>query len=356
MVHRLGLLISVVPLALLLVYGPVPLAAASATPSYAVTNLGLPPDADPTDSSMAYGMNNRGQVVGLVRSVQLVAGQPGPRRITHGFLWNQATGSMVDLQVLIGGDNSEAHAINAIGQIVGDADGQAFVWDARSGVRQLGSLPGGFGASATAINNSVQIVGDSNGHAFLWDEHIGMRDLGTVPGCSTSAATAINDPGLVSGIDYESGVPHAFLWDQTKGMRDLGVLPGTDESSAMGMNNRGEVVGFASTGFGARPFLWTPAGGIQALAGTLPVNSFAYAVAINDSAQVVGWSIPAGAPQYAALYDSAGNLKNLNTLIGPGSPWFVSEARAINQQGSIGGTGYTSEPGAGLRALLLTPT
>src|SRR5690349_14791509 len=104
MVHRIALLISVVPLALMLVCGPIPLAAASATQSYAVTSLGLPPNADPADSSIAHGINNRGQVVGLVRSVRFVEGQPGSRRITHAFVWNQATG-MVDLATALGSDN-----------------------------------------------------------------------------------------------------------------------------------------------------------------------------------------------------------------------------------------------------------
>src|SRR5205085_7016788 len=141
---------------------------------------GLPPNADPTDSSIAFGINNRGQVVGLVRGTRFDAGQPGFRQTTHAFVWNQATG-MIDLGALLGADNSEAHAINELGQIVGNAAGQAFLWDERSGMRQLGSLPGGSGATATAINNTGQIVGDSNGHAFLWDEHTGMRDLGTLP-------------------------------------------------------------------------------------------------------------------------------------------------------------------------------
>jgi probable HAF family extracellular repeat protein len=116
---------------------------------------------------------------------------------------------MVDLGTL-GGDFSEAVAVNAHGQVVGtgstpSGDNQAFLWAAGSGMVSLGTL-GGTSSEARAINDQGQVVGLSttasgDWHAFLWTENEGMKDLGTLSG-NSSFATAINNRGQIIG---ESG-------------------------------------------------------------------------------------------------------------------------------------------------------
>ena len=77
----------------------------------------------------------------------------------------------------LGGNYSEALAINDRGQVVGrsttaSGDWNAFLWTAKGGMVDLGTLGGNYGL-AHAINNQGQIIGDSRNaanatHATLW--------------------------------------------------------------------------------------------------------------------------------------------------------------------------------------------
>jgi probable HAF family extracellular repeat protein len=94
-------------------------------------------------------------------------------------LWNRA-GVAQDLGILAGGSWSTAFAINVLGTVVGNGDcagsgSHAFVWSARSGMRDLNALiPANSGwelQGAVAINVAGQIVGvgtvNGTQHAFL---------------------------------------------------------------------------------------------------------------------------------------------------------------------------------------------
>jgi probable HAF family extracellular repeat protein len=84
---------------------------------------------------------------------------------------------MQDLGTL-GGDSSAAYGINARGQVVGystTAGGppHAFLWEARTGMHDLGTI-GGFYSAAFGINARGQIVGFNttaagDWHAVLWE-------------------------------------------------------------------------------------------------------------------------------------------------------------------------------------------
>lgn len=186
-----------------------------------------------------HGLNNRGQVIGQ----SSVAADPAacftgndPQNC-HPFLWNGE--KLIDLFTdTVGGNPISANAINDAGEVVGQAvfSNQffhAYLW--RNGVAtDLGTLPGDCFSEAVAINARGQVVGQSlscdfltsgRGSVFLW-ENGSIIDLNEfVPlgsGVQLAEAVAINDRGVIGGLDLPpscTGVPvgndtecgHAFL-------------------------------------------------------------------------------------------------------------------------------------------------
>jgi len=165
--------------------------------------------------SWTRGINNFGQVVGGSQIDSSSATR-------HAFLWTERSG-MIDLGHL-GGDESDAYAINNPGQVVGWTDigrpgghfNRAFLWQAGTGMSDLGSLDGGI-SQAHAINDNGLIAGWSTfgsvHHAVVWQPGVGIRDLGTAGDGGSSEAHAINMAMQVVGEStLPSGETHAFLW------------------------------------------------------------------------------------------------------------------------------------------------
>jgi probable HAF family extracellular repeat protein len=102
-----------------------------------------------------HAINLRGQVVGAAVTDIFGGG--------HGFLWEN--GQMIDLSPL-----TVAYGINDRGQVVGQANGHATLWqDGR--LIDLGALGGS--SVARGINNYGEVVGNSvtlsgQTHALLW--------------------------------------------------------------------------------------------------------------------------------------------------------------------------------------------
>jgi probable HAF family extracellular repeat protein len=187
------------------------------------------------NESEALAINRVSQVAGHSR----VRSEP----VKHAFCVAEP-GRMIDLGTL-GGATSVAHALNDAGDVVGVAEtgaGQAhaFLWTAADGMRDLSSREGGIAGAASValgINNRREIVGGS-GHAFLWTERTGSVDLGTLGG-RTSCANDVNDGGYIVGVSQTGerdrrGHPatHAFLRLPDGTMLDLGTLGGDHSSAA----------------------------------------------------------------------------------------------------------------------------
>jgi probable HAF family extracellular repeat protein len=162
-----------------------------------------------------FGLNNRGQVVGVLAL-------PGDT-VFHPFLWDN--GTLTDLGTF-GGPYGQANWINGAGETVGYAlypdnfTVRAALWT-NGQIHDLGTLPGQGCSAANAINSNGQIIGLSfpcnvfTPSAVLW-EHGSIVDLNTlVPsnsGLHLEGAHAINDRGEIEcGGVLPNGDSHAVL-------------------------------------------------------------------------------------------------------------------------------------------------
>ena len=171
-------------------------------------------------------------------------------------------------------------------------------------------------------------------------------DLGTLkdlPGRTDSGPTSLNRNGAVAGANVTNGTYRAMIYNGV--WRDLGTLGG-NESLAGGINDSNWVVGCSQiTTGGTNAFAWSMAisngvpGNPQMLdLGTLggPVSE---AFAINDSAQITGYSDVAARPspqQHAFLY-SAGSMRDIGASLTrlPNSFGYT-----INAAGQVAGVAY----------------
>jgi len=296
--------------------------------------------------SQAKAVNRRGQVVGTSRD--------GLGR-TRAFLWQEDLG-IVDLQPLTG-VNTSANDINDNGEIVGGGDtgfGDFHAYFLSAGTSfDLGTL-GGNESEALAVNGRGQVAGHSRSggagaapkHAFVIAEPGTMIDLGSLGG-ATSVAHDLNDRGDAVGLaETKTGAPRAFVWTATDGMRDLETLGAA--SMALGINDRTEVVGGSG-----HAFLWTARGGMVDL-GTLGGRT-SCANAINEAGCIVGASQTGetdarGLPvTHAFLRTPEGGMLDLGTLGGAHS---AAVALTDEEGGTLWITGHSHDASGRMRAVL----
>ena len=185
-------------------------------------DLGTLPPEEPEDNTTeaAYGINNRGEIVGS-------SGSFGPIFMS-GLQF--ARGVIIDNQGQRQWTKNNAsfipYAVNDAGEIVGLNGCRGFFY-ANGKLIALGTLskvPEGNRSLARGINQQGQVVGWSTApgktnsgalstHAFLWQRGANagrMRDLGTLPGCISSYAYGINRRGRSDRLGRRSNRPH--LW------------------------------------------------------------------------------------------------------------------------------------------------
>ena len=318
---------------------------------YGIADLGVVSGVDDRDGAMA--LNARGQVVG-----------------GNGHAFLSTYGKTLDLGALppsgdpMDGSDGVAYGINNRGVIVGCSGGFNAVFGTglaneraftagNGGLRELTKNPGLM--IPYAINDSGQIAGVDQFRGFFFSRNtlIALGTFSHVPNGNRSTARSLNAKGQVVGWSTVGTLPvakfgqlatHAFLW-QRRGksgrMRDLGTLPGWVSSYAYKINQQSEIVGSVSDAGGDTDgferasrtvaFLWR--GGKMTSLGTLPGSKNSEAFGINDSTAVVGTS------DARAFLWTRGRMLDLNACLPTASGWTLEEARAINNKGQIVGSG-----------------
>lgn len=181
------------------------------------------PDGDDDPDGVAFGINDKGQVVGATGTCSAFNATSNQTYLQgqHLVLWEHGTAT--DLG-------------------------------------NLGGIASGGGNIALTINNRGVVTGlsgtpDGSFHGFLWTHEKGMQDVGTISGDVASVALSSNTAGTIVGISFDPSFnPRAFI--VVNGVpTDLNSLVGKSNTlelvDACSINDRGEIVGFAIDASGA---------------------------------------------------------------------------------------------------------
>jgi hypothetical protein len=359
---------------------------------------GLGFDANGHYNSFAYATNGTGTIVGNASMYNSSQQERGNRPVR----WDPGSTTAVELESLgtdaSGWSFNQAVAVNSSGMIAGHGskytDGMDRGWrvmrwaPGSTAVTELGTLGTNNSGStynyAMRMNDAGTIVGRGakwvdgsmcGFRAIRWDADntaaIELGNLGLSSYGSTDAKTTdINNSGTIVGEAslYDSGDylgVRAVRWDAGgTTATDLGCL-GTDgsgmgTSTAMTINDAGIIAGTSAkydpTGAsrGTRAVRWDAGSTDPIELAVLDENSDGQGSAtvndINSDGYIVGSSMtytedyPA-LRNHAVMWTPDDVLVDLNSLLDPDSPWVLSWAAAISDDGWITGIGYYDADG-----------
>lgn len=252
--------------------------------------------------------------------------------------WGRITGLSADGNVFAGT------------RVDDDGTQHAFVWE-NGRLRQIGwgsetsGMALGISADGRVVVGCSQPAPSSPGHAFLWNCRSGMKDLGTLDDGDTVADLASADGSVVAGWALmPDGSTRAFRWTRQRGMRPL-ETPGVGNFAASFTSADGDVlvgggqwIGDASAGDVAVwcPFRWTAARGLENLGSLAGGDSFANAIS-SDGSLVVGASYDAAYSSYPFIWDRDHGMQELNGLLsGLGADmtgWALTSVEAVARRG-----------------------
>lgn len=317
---------------------------ASADVNYVVTDL----DTLGGNYSYAYGINDKGQVVG--KSNAIYQGK------CYAFVYSN--GTMTNLGTMDGFSSSTALGINNSGQIVGSVSthstSQAFLYEQGTMIN-IGQLTDDNTNQANAINDKGQVViGDSCAYLYY---NGSISELPSPKGYPINeSANDINNNGTIVAEAFDFKGDLRFYY--TSYIYNNGSTTSFDNplgysanrySTFSAINNKGQAVGYANDNKGyAHAFVYSNGmiTELEKFAGSESVAND-----INDKGQIVG-RVKYGSGR-AFLCDSSGSMKNLNDLIDSSSGWTLETATAINNLGQI--VGYGENFAGKTHAYLLTP-
>lgn len=292
-----------------------------------VTNVYVIPDSFNPIPYPYFGpvrINNSNQIIGAVP----VAKQHKFKEF-QGFLWQDG--------VFQGLGTGVVEDINDFGDYIGSVTGAVLQAVAPS-------------LNPHAINNAGQVVGEMDDHAFLWDSN-GMVPFPTDSSVSRSIAYAVNNFGVATGTASINGgkyVPFLFTSDASMA---IGPTTNTSWSRGVAINDAGHValVVMHTNGSSRRLCTYLYRDGeltqLRSIRGLRHVR----ATAMNNSDEIIGYAgrtardhFSTSRPRAFLMTVSAGFLysngeqHNLDRLLTKSSRgWHVSEPLDINDSGSI---------------------
>ena len=306
-------------------------------PAYAVRDIGTLPG---WSTSFGMAINEQGQVAGYASRNSTADG----RAFRFNGILDGST--LADLGAA-SGTASYAYGINSAGEVTGSViEGgvlpQAFVY--RNGTfTKLGFAQVGNRSEGRAINGPGQIVGFGNitandtNRALIYTNGV----WGVLPSLIANGvgeAFGINDAGQIAGRGVTNGVLRAVLY--TAGSRLVAPLTGGAVNNyANAINSAGAIAGAMTISGSPQAFRWEQGQNPVLLGGFIP-NGYSVAYGINNFRQTVGAANNAAGTR--AFLHSAEQLYDMNDLLPPDSQWQLDEARAINSDGWITGTGRTN--------------
>lgn len=308
-----------------------------------------------SSQSVAYDLSENGEVTGYARDAS-----------NHLVPILYADGGSTLLPGL-GGTVAGGRGVDALGHVCGGSylpggtTLEPFYWNGNS-TTQLALLSGGTTGEATDMNENGRAVGYSNNtagasRAVYWDQGGAPHDIGLLPNGYAAKAVAVNSLGWILGqctvFNTNEGSDHVFVWrdgvfqDYTQGEYGTHI--------PLGWNDAGRIVGY-DQGFSGGLFYKFPfvieANGTRQGLPLLSGYPCGWATDVNNDEVTVGYSgWPWSGSNEAVIYQG-GEIRSLNSLLVPGSGWFLTRAYAINNTGEIVGEGIF---GGATHAFLLRP-
>jgi probable HAF family extracellular repeat protein len=251
-------------------------------------------------------------------------------------------------------------------------------------------LPGGHNSQVYFANSGGEMVGLSETgqadscaspfqqfrfQAVKWAPNGRATRLDPLRDDTVSFALAMNESGQAVGASGQCSnvfpplfgphAPHAVFWDSDGSATDLGTpKDGIGDNVAAGINNWGDVVmnavmtgGTSSSLPPFRAFVWNRSTRVLKPLHTLSADAVQTVTpccnVINDSGQIVGFSVDTAGPPQAILWQNADAMPvTLDSLV-QDSDWTVLIATGINRFGEI--AGWASYRGGDAHAVVLSP-
>ena len=299
-------------------------------PEYLLTDLG---------PGAAWAINNHGVAVGDGPGAAFLHDGQSRTNLVFDWWYGPSNPDFTDRSTA-----ATAHGINDHGVITGTFTvwprlEHVYRWEGSGRAAAFYPYP-----TASSVNSAGHVIGGST--LFLPDWTVVALN---------ATGLDLNDGGTVVGQDSEFRAvvrPPGGVFERL----DLGGLaPPGSVSSASTINSAGQIAGvvesIASNGYGTyRLFVWS--GGVVTEIGRSDTAHLTRAGAwgINNVGVVVGRIVATGDVPHAFRW-KGGRLDDLNTLV-EAEGWTLSEARDINDDGVIVGSGQRNGE---LRAFRLDP-